>query len=70
MKQEQKKKKKKRNLAKENSAIEAIAFDLVSVLLTPRKQVSQTHYKRKLAVFDLSIYSFGSKDGKLSLIHI
>ena len=51
-------------MAKKNSAIKAIAFDLKSVLLTSRNQVSQTHYERKLAVYDLSICSLGSKDEK------
>ena len=55
---------KDKNLAKENSAIEAMTFDLESVLPTPCNQMSQTHYKRKLAVYNLSIYSLGSKDGK------
>ena len=38
-------KEKDKNLVKENSAIEAMTFDLEFVLPTPCNQVSQTHFK-------------------------
>ncbi|XP_070184874.1 uncharacterized protein [Littorina saxatilis] len=59
-----KEKEKDKQLAQEDSTIETVTFDLESVLSTPCNQVSQTHYKRKLAFYNLTVFSLASKEGK------
>ena len=51
-------------LAGEDSTVETFTFDMEAVLPCPCNQISQTHYKRKLAVYNLSIYSLASREGK------
>ncbi|KAK7106444.1 hypothetical protein V1264_017700 [Littorina saxatilis] len=53
-----------KKLAQENNEISVATFDLESVLSTPCNNISQTHYKRKLAVYNLSIYNLASKEGQ------
>ncbi|KAL8606590.1 hypothetical protein ACOMHN_009475 [Nucella lapillus] len=53
-----------KTLAMENVELETMTFDLQAVLSTPCNNVSQTHYKRKLAVYNLTVYSLASKEGK------
>ncbi|KAK7091324.1 hypothetical protein V1264_009019 [Littorina saxatilis] len=57
-------KEKDKALAQEDVNLEVVTFDMQAVLSTPCNQVSQTYYKHKLAVYNLTVYSLASKDGK------
>ena len=53
---------KDKELSKQNDEIHCATFDLEAVLATPCSNVSQVHYKRKLAVYNLTVYSVGDKE--------
>ena len=50
--------------SKMNKNVHAITFDLQKVLHIPHGNVSTYYYKRKLCVFNLTIYSLGTKSVK------
>ena len=49
--------------ATNESDLAVITFDLEAVLQTPKSQVSQTYYKRKLNSYNLSMYNLGNGEG-------
>ena len=58
-----KEKAKDKELAKQNPSIHGATFDMQAVLPTPCSLVSISYYKRKLAVYNLSIFSLADKQG-------
>ena len=46
-----------------DESVKAITFDLEAVLYTPYTDVSLLYYKRKLAIYNFTIYEQDSKDG-------
>ncbi|KAK7093661.1 hypothetical protein V1264_007365 [Littorina saxatilis] len=55
---------KDKQMAKENPNLHVATFDLEAVLSTPCSLVSQTHYKRKLAVYNLTVFSLADKQAE------
>lgn len=53
---------KDKELSKQSDDVHCVTFDLEAVLATPCSNVSQVHYKRKLAVYNLTVYSLGDKE--------
>ena len=49
--------------AKSNPTKHACTFDLEQVLSTPNNSTSTIFYKRKLSVYNLSVYSLGTSNG-------
>ena len=47
--------------AKQTPTLHVVTFDLEAVLPTPCSLVSQQYYKRKLGVYNLSVFSLGDK---------
>ena len=56
-------KQKDKELATKDPSVHAATFDMEAILPTPCSNVSLNYYKRKLAVYNLSIFSLGDKDG-------
>jgi hypothetical protein len=57
-----KEKEKDKERAKEEEHVHTATFDMEAVLATPNSQVSQVHYKRKFAVYNLTMYSLGDAE--------
>ena len=53
---------KDKELSKQNDSVHCVTFDLEAVLDTQCSNVSQVHYKRKLAVYNLTVYSLGDRE--------
>lgn len=49
--------------AKDDAKVHAVGFDLQQVLSTPNLLTSTVYYKCKLSVYNLSVYSLGSRVG-------
>jgi hypothetical protein len=59
------------NRAKENPITTVTAcFDLQKVLTVPQSEVGVFHYKRKYAIYNLTVYDIASKDGYCYLWHL
>lgn len=56
-------KEKDKKVAGQDPSKMTVTFDLEAVLTTPHMEASQMYYKRKLCVYNLSLYSLASKDG-------
>ena len=48
---------------KENADILAVTFDLQQVLTAPKLAIGSAYYKRKLNIYNLTIYDMQTKDG-------
>lgn len=58
---------KKRSLADKKFA--CACYDLQKVLPVPKAEVSQLYYKRKLAVYNFTVYDMGNKQGYCYMWH-
>ena len=55
--------KESRQLAKSNSSVKVIDYDLQKTLLTPKCAIGPTYYLCKLKLWNFTIYDYGSKGG-------
>ena len=61
-KESREEKAKDKELSKHADEVHCATFDLESVLPTPCSTISQVHYKRKLAVYNLTVFSLSDKE--------
>lgn len=53
--------------AKSDDSILCASFDLQKVLPTPRSQISQMYYKRKLSIYNFTVFDMVSKLGQCNI---
>lgn len=56
-------KEKDKNIAKKDRSVNVATFDMEAVLPTPCTDVGVSYYKRKLAVYNLSVFSLADRQG-------
>ena len=58
-----KEKEKDKQIPSKDDTVAVAVFDLEEVLTTPKTNVSQAYYMRKLNTYNLSVYDYGTKNG-------